>query len=78
MTEEVNAAVAGALKAGATEVLVNDAHFTMTNILVEDFMRARRSFPVATNSSARSKGWTTHMRGSSSSATTKVTARATA
>ena len=36
LTEEINAAVGGALDAGATEVLVNDAHFTMTNILVEE------------------------------------------
>jgi len=36
MTEEVNAAVAGAVKGGATEVLVNDAHLTMTNLLIED------------------------------------------
>jgi D-amino peptidase len=36
LTEEINAAVAGALDAGATEVVVNDAHFTMTNILIEE------------------------------------------
>lgn len=36
MTHDINAAVAGAFDAGATEVLVNDGHFTMTNILIED------------------------------------------
>jgi D-amino peptidase len=36
MTEEVNAAVAGAVEAGATEVLVNDGHLTMTNVTIED------------------------------------------
>lgn len=35
MTAEVNAAVAGAVKAGATEIVVNDAHGPMTNILIE-------------------------------------------
>jgi D-amino peptidase len=35
MTEDVNAAVAGAFEGGATEVVVNDAHWTMTNILIE-------------------------------------------
>jgi D-amino peptidase len=33
MTEEVNAAVAGAFAGGAVEVLVNDSHGPMTNIL---------------------------------------------
>lgn len=36
MTEDVNAAVRGALAGGATEVLVNDTHSTMRNLLVED------------------------------------------
>jgi D-amino peptidase len=35
MTGEVNAAIAGAFKAGATEVVVNDSHGPMTNILIE-------------------------------------------
>ncbi len=33
MTEEVNAAIAGARDAGAEEILVNDAHGPMTNLL---------------------------------------------
>ena len=33
MTEDVNAAVRGALAAGATRILVNDAHGPMRNIL---------------------------------------------
>ena len=36
MTDDVNAAVEGAFLGGATEVLVNDAHGHMCNILVED------------------------------------------
>lgn len=32
MVADVNAAVEGAVEAGADEVLVNDAHFTMTNL----------------------------------------------
>lgn len=35
MIEEVNAAVAGAFDAGASEVLVNDGHGPMTNLLPE-------------------------------------------
>jgi len=35
MTEEVNAAIAGARDAGAAEILVNDAHGPMTNLLPE-------------------------------------------
>ena len=35
MTEEVNAVIEGALDAGATEILVNDAHGPMTNLLPE-------------------------------------------
>ncbi|WP_279579709.1 M55 family metallopeptidase [Fodinicola feengrottensis] len=33
MTEDVNAAVSGALEGGATEVLVNDAHGPMRSLL---------------------------------------------
>lgn len=36
MTEEVNAAITGALAGGATEVLVNDSHGNMRNVLVEN------------------------------------------
>ncbi len=36
MTGEVNAAVEGALAAGATEVVVNDSHGSMRNILIEE------------------------------------------
>ena len=36
MTEEANAAIEGALQAGATEVLVNDSHDGMRNLLLED------------------------------------------
>jgi len=36
MTGEVNAAARGAFEAGAKEVVVNDSHGAMTNILIED------------------------------------------
>lgn len=36
LTGDVNAAINGALEAGATEVLVNEAHGGMRNILIED------------------------------------------
>jgi D-amino peptidase len=42
LTQEVNAAVAGALDGGATHVVVNDAHFTMTNIVIEELHPAAR------------------------------------
>jgi D-amino peptidase len=35
MTEDTNAAILGALEAGATEVIVNDSHGGMRNILLE-------------------------------------------
>jgi len=36
MTEEVNAAVLGAIEGGAKEIVVNDAHGDMRNILIEE------------------------------------------
>ena len=36
MTEDVNAAILGALDAGATEIIVNDSHGSMRNILLSD------------------------------------------
>jgi D-amino peptidase len=36
MTNEVNAAIEGALAGGASEVLVNDSHGSMRNILIEE------------------------------------------
>ena len=36
MTEEANAAIEGALEAGAESVLVNDSHWLMRNILAEE------------------------------------------
>lgn len=36
MTEEVNASVLGALEAGAKEIVVNDSHNTMRNLLIEE------------------------------------------
>jgi D-amino peptidase len=42
MTEDVNAAVRGALAAGATDVLVNDAHGPMRNLLPDRLHPAAR------------------------------------
>jgi D-amino peptidase len=36
MTAEANAAVEGALAGGATEVVINDSHGPMTNLIIED------------------------------------------
>jgi D-amino peptidase len=36
MTEEANAAIDGALAAGATEIVVNDSHGSMKNLLIEE------------------------------------------
>lgn len=36
MTNEANAAIKGALAAGAKEIIVNDSHGPMTNLLLED------------------------------------------
>ncbi len=42
LTGDVNAAVRGAIAAGADEVLVNDSHGPMTNILIEDLAEGAR------------------------------------
>lgn len=42
MTHDANAAIQGAFDGGATEVLVNDSHWTMRNLLIEQLdQRAR-------------------------------------
>ncbi|HQT85741.1 MAG: aminopeptidase [Acidiphilium sp. 37-64-53] len=43
MTEEANAAIDGAIAAGATTIVVNDAHGPMTNLVVEQ-LRPEASF----------------------------------
>lgn len=42
MIGETNAAIDGALAAGATDILVNDSHWNMTNLLPEDVHQAAR------------------------------------
>ncbi len=42
MTLDVNAAVEGALEAGATDVVVSDGHGPMTNLLIEEINPAAR------------------------------------
>ncbi len=41
-TQETNAAIEGALEAGATEILINDSHGNMRNILVHELNPAAR------------------------------------
>ncbi|UCE41101.1 MAG: M55 family metallopeptidase [Candidatus Aminicenantes bacterium] len=36
MTQEVNAAIRGALEAGATEIVVNDSHGSMRNVIISE------------------------------------------
>ncbi len=36
MTQDVNAAIEGALEAGATEIVVNDSHSTMRNLILDE------------------------------------------
>ena len=40
MTAEANAAIQGAVDAGATRILVNDSHWTMRNLLTEELHEA--------------------------------------
>ena len=42
MAGDVNAAIEGALLAGAEEIVVNDAHGTMRNLCIEDIHPAAR------------------------------------
>lgn len=42
MVGETNAAIEGAVEAGATEILVNDSHWNMTNLLPADLHPAAR------------------------------------
>jgi D-amino peptidase len=51
MTLEANAAITGALAGGATEVVVNDSHWTMRNLLAEEL------HPTATLISGGPKTW---------------------
>lgn len=55
-TQEVNAAVAGAYDGGATEVVVNDAHFTMTNLLLEELHPGARLISGATKPLCQMEG----------------------
>jgi len=52
LTSDVNAAVAGLWAGGASDVLVNEAHDTMRNILLEDLDTRARCSPAATSASA--------------------------
>ena len=43
MAGEANAAIVGALAAGADEVVVNDSHWQMRNLRAEELLPARGS-----------------------------------
>ena len=45
MVGETNAAIEGALAAGATDILVNDSHWNMYNLLPEDLHPSARVAP---------------------------------
>src|SRR3989454_10570772 len=45
MTAEANTAIEGALTAGATRVLVNDSHWFMRNLVVEELHQAAELVP---------------------------------
>jgi len=49
LTAEVNAVINGAIAGGATEVVVNDSHSTMRNLLPRILPGALRSSLVPTN-----------------------------
>ena len=51
MTREANAAIEGAFDGGATEILVNDSHWTMKNLLAEEL------HPAATLLAGGPKTW---------------------
>jgi D-amino peptidase len=56
MTKEVSAAAAGALEAGADEVVVNDSHFGMTNLLIEELPPSTRLLSGSTKLSSQMEG----------------------
>jgi D-amino peptidase len=56
MTGDVNAAIAGAFDAGAEEVVVNDSHFLMTNILIEELDPRARLITGANKQLAQMEG----------------------
>jgi D-amino peptidase len=56
MTEEVRAAVEGASEAGATEFVVNDSHFAMTNVLIEGLPAPARLLSGSTKLSSQMEG----------------------
>jgi D-amino peptidase len=56
LTQDVNAAIEGACEAGATEVLVNDSHGSMINILIEELDSRARLISGSTKQLAQSQG----------------------
>lgn len=56
MTDEVRAAVEGALEAGAAEFVVNDSHFAMTNVLLEGMPPSARLLSGSTKLSSQMEG----------------------
>lgn len=60
MTGDVNAAIEGALAAGAAEVVVNDSHAWMRNLLIEDLNPAARLISGSPKPMSMMEGLDTH------------------
>src|SRR5207302_7479025 len=59
MTGEANAAIEGALAAGATKVVVNDSHWFMRNLLAEELHQAAELLSGDPKPRSRVEGFTT-------------------
>lgn len=78
MTQEVNAAIEGALAGGATDVVVSDGHGPMTNVMVEELHPGARLISGSNKSSASWKASIAALTRPCSSATTSAKAAGTA
>jgi D-amino peptidase len=78
MTQEINAAVEGALAAGADSVVVNDSHGPMTNIVIEDLHPEAELISGVNKTLLQVEGSATGSTPSSSLATTNGKAAAMA
>lgn len=58
MTQEVNAAVEGAFAAGAKEIVVNDSHGSMRNVVIEDLHQDVRLITGSTKPMSMMEGLT--------------------
>ena len=61
--EEINAIIEGAMAAGASEFVVNEAHAAMNYMLPSCFIPKPRLSPATSSSTTRWKGWMTPSQG---------------